>query len=92
MLSAKLCATLVTIALANAPLPLTAAHAACDASSNPAQDCLDGFKGAVKEVFTSNDDVEKSKSVGQAAGDCIKCAAETLSDQVRQFGSSENGQ
>lgn len=66
------------------------AHAACDANSNPVSDCFDNVKGAAQDVFKTNDGAQKSKTVGEAVGDCFKCASEATADMLRKFQSGDS--
>jgi bacterioferritin-associated ferredoxin len=68
----------------------TPALAVCDASSDPSEECLEGFTEAARDVFNTEDDVEKSKTVGEAVGECIECATATMADKLRKFGKQEN--
>ncbi|CCV11266.1 hypothetical protein [Mesorhizobium sp. STM 4661] len=70
----------------------TLARSACDANTDVASDCLDNVTEAAKDVVGAGDDATKSESVGEAVGNCIKCAAESLSDKVQQLGAEQTQQ
>jgi len=61
------------------------ALATCNADSNVLGDCLDEFENAAKATVGTDNDTEKAQSAGKAVGNCIQCASETMSDQMRSF-------
>lgn len=73
------------IAIAGLPLATSPVYAACDKDTNVAANCMDELSDAARALFSTDDDAEKAKSVGEATGNCIQCASETLSDQMRQL-------
>jgi hypothetical protein len=61
----------------------------CDANSNVARNCYEEFKGAAQNVFRSESEPDRAKSVGEAVRNCVNCATETLSNQMHDFGSND---
>lgn len=85
----------ITVLLAAVLMQTATAWADCDANTNVASKCMDEATDALKTILNTNDDAEKSKSAGEAVGNCISCASETLGDQMRQIapgsGSDDGG-
>ena len=61
----------------------------CDANSNVARNCLEEFKGALPNVFRSESEPDRAKTVGEAVRNCWNCATETLSNQMHDFGARD---
>lgn len=61
----------------------------CDAHTNVAQNCYEEFKGALPNVFRSESEPDRAKTVGEAVRNCWNCASETLSNQMHDFGSND---
>ncbi|MES0205269.1 hypothetical protein [Mesorhizobium sp. LNHC209A00] len=66
-------------------MSVSSAMATCNKDTDVAQNCMDEATDALKTILNTNDDSEKSKSAGEAAGNCIRCASEALSDQMHQL-------
>ena len=75
----------VSIFIVASALAPTLASATCNANSNVSGDCLDEFENAAKATVGTDNDTEKAQSVGEAVGNCMQCASETMSDQMRSF-------
>jgi hypothetical protein len=61
----------------------------CDANSNVARNCYEEFKGALPNVFRSESEPDRAKTVGEAVKNCWNCATETLTHQLRDFGTED---
>jgi hypothetical protein len=57
-----------------------------DCADNSLSDCMDRAKDAAKEVFTDPENaVDHAREAGKAAGNCIRCASEELSNKLNTF-------
>jgi hypothetical protein len=62
----------------------TAARADC--ADDSVSDCMDRVKDAAKEVLTDpGNAVDHAREAGKAAGNCLRCASEELSNKLSTF-------
>jgi hypothetical protein len=84
----KLLAATAVIAISLvATVNLSPARAACD-SSDPIGSCQDAVNDARQKASESASPVAKAQAAGEAVGNCIKCAAESLGNMTKQLSPS----
>lgn len=75
----------MVLAISGAPQTSFHEHISCNASSNAAQNCLDEFKNAAKNMFNQDNEAERAQTAGEAVRNCWTCAGETLNDELNKF-------
>ena len=70
------------LALASAAFT-PSASAAC--SGDPLKDCMDAASDAHNKANSTSNPVEKARAAGEAVGNCVNCAVQSLGNQIRQL-------
>jgi hypothetical protein len=73
---------LFTLSVSSTPV-----FAFCDYQKDAVVNCKEEVQSGVKNTLQSTDEGERAKSVGEAVGNCIKCALEKLGTQMKNFSS-----
>lgn len=60
--------------------------AGCSADTDVLSDCGDGFREAAQDVFKKSDEAERTTTVKEAVEECWKCAQDSVSDSINNFG------